>query len=254
MQSSLPLHPLVKHPWLACLWLRLVYVVIKLFFRLCCQVRIEGSEHIPSKGGVVLVSNHVSGFDTVLLPYTVLAKQGLQIIWSPAKAELFRRRLVGWVLTSLGVFPVRRGQHDRQAMRQMIAGMRTDKTMLFPEGTRSRTGGLVEAKPGVSYLAAKLGYPIVPAALAGTADKTLFQNLRHLRKTHVILKAGKPFTLPALPVKDREEALQRYTDEIMCQIAVLLPEEYRGVYKEHPRLKELLEASGTLETSGTSGT
>ena len=74
------------------LWLRLAYGAAKLFFRLCCQVHIEGSEHIPSQGGVVLVSNHISGFDTILLPYSVLAAQGMQIIWAPAKAELFRSR------------------------------------------------------------------------------------------------------------------------------------------------------------------
>ena len=90
VQSSLPLHPLLRHPWIGRLWLRLAYVVVKLCLRLCCQVHIEGSEHIPSQGGVVLVSNHISAFDTVLLPYAVLATQGMQIIWAPAKAELFR--------------------------------------------------------------------------------------------------------------------------------------------------------------------
>ena len=59
----------------------------------------RGSEHIPSQGGVVLVSNHISAFDTVLLPYSVLATQGMQIIWAPAKAELFRSRLLGYLLT-----------------------------------------------------------------------------------------------------------------------------------------------------------
>src|SRR4029434_5935235 len=90
VQSSLPLHPLFRHPWMRRLWLRLAYGAVQLFFRLCCQVHIEGSEYIPSQGGVVLVSNHVSVFDTVLLPYSVLATQGMQIIWAPAKAELFQ--------------------------------------------------------------------------------------------------------------------------------------------------------------------
>jgi len=96
VQSSLPLHPLFRHPWIARLWRRLAYGVVKLFFRLCCQVHIEGSEHIPSQGGVVLVSNHISVFDTVLLPYSVLATQGMQIIWAPAKAELFRSRILSY--------------------------------------------------------------------------------------------------------------------------------------------------------------
>ena len=145
------------------LWLRLAYGAVKLFFRLCCQVHIEGSEHIPSQGGVVLVSNHISAFDTVLLPYSVLATQGMQIIWAPAKAELFRSRLLGYLLTPLGVFPVRRGQHDRQAMRRMIAHMRTEKMMLFPEGTRSRDGRLHEGKRTVGKLIYTARPVVIPA-------------------------------------------------------------------------------------------
>jgi 1-acyl-sn-glycerol-3-phosphate acyltransferase len=56
----------------------------------------------------------------------------------------------------------------------------------------------------------------------------------------MIVKAGPAFTLPPLPQEGRDEALKEYTDEIMCHIAALLPEKYRGVYAEHLRLKELL--------------
>jgi 1-acyl-sn-glycerol-3-phosphate acyltransferase len=111
--------------------------------------------------------------------------------------------------------------------------------VIAPEGTRSRTGALIEAKPGVSYLATKLNRPIVPVALTGTEDKALFGNLKRLRRAHITVTAGPAFTLPPLPRQNRDEALQRYTDEIMCHIAALLPERYRGVYANHPRLKEL---------------
>jgi 1-acyl-sn-glycerol-3-phosphate acyltransferase len=68
------------------------------------------------------------------------------------------------------------------------------------------------------------------------------ENLKHLRRSHIVGKAGKPFTLaPIKGGQDREKVLQEQTDELMCRIAVLLPEKYRGVYAEHPRLKELLE-------------
>ncbi|MEI7845091.1 MAG: hypothetical protein WCK35_04720, partial [Chloroflexota bacterium] len=59
--------------------------------------------------------------------------------------------------------------------------------------------------------------------------------------TEVTLTAGVPFTLPPIPRENREAALQQYTDEIMCQIAAILPERYRGVYAGYPRVKELLE-------------
>jgi 1-acyl-sn-glycerol-3-phosphate acyltransferase len=114
--------------------------------------------------------------------------------------------------------------------------------VIAPEGTRSRTGALIEAKPGVSYLATKLNRPIVPVAITGTEDNNLFGNLKRLRRSRITLTAGEAFSLPSLPRENRDEVLKRYTDEIMCHIAALLPETYRGVYADHPRLKELLES------------
>jgi 1-acyl-sn-glycerol-3-phosphate acyltransferase len=99
---------------------------------------------------------------------------------------------------------------------------------------------LIEAKPGVSYLATKLNRPILPVALTGTEDEALFGNLKRFRRAHITITAGPAFTLPPLPRENRDEALKRDTDEIMCRIAAILPEKYRGFYAEHPRLKELL--------------
>jgi len=112
--------------------------------------------------------------------------------------------------------------------------------VIAPEGTRSRVGSLIEGKPGVSYLATRLGQPIIPVAIAGTEDKVIFGNLKRLRRSHIVLKAGPAFSLPPLPRENRDAVLKQYTDEIMCRIAVMLPEKNRGVYKDHPRLKELM--------------
>ena len=113
--------------------------------------------------------------------------------------------------------------------------------VIAPEGTRSLTGALNEGKPGVAYLAARSGFPVVQIAITGTADKVVIENVKRFRKSHITLTGGKPFIIPPLPNKDRDEALQKYTDEIMCQIAALLPERQRGYYKDFPRVKELLE-------------
>jgi len=223
VQSSLPLHPLFRYPWIGRLWLRLVYGVVKLFFRLCCQVHVEGSEHIPTQGGVVLVSNHISAFDTLLLPYTVLATQGVQIIWAPAKAELFRSRPLGSLLTSLGVFPVRRGQHDRQAMRRMIAHMRAEKMMLFPEGTRSPDGRLHEGKRTVGKLIYAARPVVIPAAIVGT--ERIVPHLKSLvyGRIPISVHYGKPVALQhyyAMP--DTKETAVAIMQEVMRAIASLL--------------------------------
>lgn len=223
VQSFLALHPFVKHPWVGRVWLGLVYRIVGLFFRLRCHVRIEGSEHIPTQGGVVLVSNHISTFDTILLPYSILATQGLQIVWAPAKAELFSTRLIGGVLTSFGVFPVRRGQHDRQAMRRMIAHMRTEKLMLFPEGTRSPDGRLQAGKRTVGKLIYAARPVVIPVAVMGTEHilpqvRSLFQG-----RVPVTIRYGKPLDLQhyyALP--DTKETAVAIVQEVMGAIASLL--------------------------------
>jgi 1-acyl-sn-glycerol-3-phosphate acyltransferase len=83
----------------------------------------------------------------------------------------------------------------------------------------------------------------VPVAISGTEDRLFFGNLKHLRRTSIKIVAGKSFMLPPFPKENRDEVLQKYTDEIMCRIAVMLPERNRGYYSEHPRLRELLNGS-----------
>jgi 1-acyl-sn-glycerol-3-phosphate acyltransferase len=213
-----------------------VRFLIHAVLSLITEIEVYDDKNVPSSGGFILATNHLGVLD-IVMPFYVFHRWDMFIM----VAKKWENQLwVRWLGSNLNFLYIDRFNSDLPAMRDVITRMKNGQVLVIaPEGTRSRTGALIEAKTGVSYLAAKLGYPIVPAALAGTSDKTFFNNLRHFRKTHVILRAGEPFTLPPLPAKDRDEVLQRYTDEIMCRIAVLLPEEYRGVYAEHPRLREL---------------
>jgi 1-acyl-sn-glycerol-3-phosphate acyltransferase len=114
--------------------------------------------------------------------------------------------------------------------------------VITPEGTRSKVGTLIAGKEGVSYLAAKMGFPIAPVGISGSFDSIFFGQLKKLKRPHIIVSIGPTFGLPPLPVeaREREKALTADTDEIMCRIAVLLPPEQRGVYANHLRLKQLL--------------
>ena len=93
---------------------------------------------------------------------------------------------------------------------------------------------------GVTFLAGKSGYPVLPVAVTGTEDRLIVENLKHFRRSKITATAANLLTIEIPKGKGREEALRQATDEIMCQIAALLPEKYRGVYADHPRLKELL--------------
>jgi 1-acyl-sn-glycerol-3-phosphate acyltransferase len=112
---------------------------------------------------------------------------------------------------------------------------------IAPEGTRSASGKLLEGKPGATYIAAKTGALVYPAAVIGTDDAVALPRLKRLQRAQIEVWLGEPFRVPPLPRKDKDEFLQKWTDELMCRIAVMLPEERWGYYAEHPRLKALLK-------------
>jgi 1-acyl-sn-glycerol-3-phosphate acyltransferase len=213
--------------------------LIRLLIHLIGRVEVTGYEYLPAEGNCVVATNHLGVFDVPLGIYELNRWDIFVMIgekWE--KVGLFR-----WASKYLNLIFIDRFNPDIKTLRKVISLMEENKILVIaPEGTRSRTGALIEAKPGVSYLAAKLNRPIVPVAITGTGDKVLLANLKRLRRSPITLTAGPAFTLPPLPRENRDEALKQYTDEIMCHIAAILPEKYRGVYADHPRLKELLAA------------
>jgi len=202
------------------------------------DIRVTGRENVPTTGAFVMATNHL-GFIDLAMFYYVFNRFDIFIPvaekWEPTWWGPFLARQLNFVF-------VDRFNPDLKALRRMMTLMDEGNALVIaPEGTRSRAGSLLAGRPGVAYLAARSGFPVVPVAITGTQDKVVGRNLRRLRKSAVTLTAGRPFTIPPLPKNNREESLQNATDEIMCQIAALLPPEYRGVYAEHPRLKQLLQ-------------
>ena len=211
--------------------------LIRLIFNLIAHVEVTGYENIPTQGNFVIATNHLGIVDAPLAFYALDRWDLFVLVGEKWKKKFFFR----WLGKNFNFIFIDRFNPDIKALRTVIALMDEGKNLVIaPEGTRSRTGALIEGKPGVSYLATRLGQPIVPVAIAGTEDKVIFGNLKRLRRSHITITAGKPFTLPPLPRENRDALLKQYTDEIMCHIAVMLPEKYWGVYKDHPRLKELL--------------
>lgn len=216
----------------------LIRWLIRRIFNLIARVEVSGYEHLPKGESFVIATNHLGIVDVPIAFYALDRWDMFVVIGEKWRdVGLFR-----WVGKHFNFIFIDRFNPDIKALRTIISLME-DKNILViaPEGTRSRTGALIEARPGVSYLATKLKRPIVPVAITGTEDKNLLGNLKRLRRSSVTVTAGPAFTLPPLPRQNRDEILKQYTDEIMCHIAALLPEKYRGVYADHPRLKELLE-------------
>ena len=214
--------------------------LIRLIFNLIAHVEVIGYEYLPTEGNFVIATNHLGIVDAPLAFYALDRWDLFVLVAEKWEKNPFFR----WLGKNFNFIFIDRFNPDIKALRKVIALMDEGNNLVIaPEGTRSRVGSLIEGKPGVSYLATRLGQPIIPVAISGTEDKVIFGNLKHLRRSHITLKAGPTFTLPPLPRQNRDEVLKQYTDEIMCRIAAMLPEKYWGVYKDHPRLKELL--SGT---------
>jgi 1-acyl-sn-glycerol-3-phosphate acyltransferase len=147
-------------------WVMLTVCLIGFYASVLNRLRISGTDHIPVSGGVLFASNHISGYDTVFLPWAVLRTCPLQMIWAPAKEELFRNPLLGRLFRSWGAFPVRRGR-DLRAGKHLGELLQSDKVMLFPEGTRNRDGVLGKGNRGVGKLIYEHRPAVIPTALQG---------------------------------------------------------------------------------------
>jgi 1-acyl-sn-glycerol-3-phosphate acyltransferase len=220
--------------------------LIRFLLRVLTRIEIHGRENIPASGNFIIASNHL-GLVDAFMPFHLLEHTNLFLLVGEKWEEV---AIMRWLGKRLNFIFVDRFNPDLKAIREVITRMKQGEVLVItPEGTRSKVGHLIEGKQGVSYLAAKLGYPILPAAITGSFDPLFFGQLKRLKRPHVVVTAGPTFQLPALPSESqgRSEALRVDTDEIMCRIAALLPPEYRGFYADHPRLKELL---GEEATSG----
>ena len=211
--------------------------LIRVIFNLIARVEVRGYENLPQGSSFVIATNHLGIVDVPIAFYALKRWDMFVVIGEKWRdVGLFR-----WVGKHFNFIFIDRYNPDVKALRKIISLMKENNILVIaPEGTRSHTGALIEAKSGVSYLATKLDRPIVPVGITGTEDKNIVSNLKRFRRSHIKLTAGEAFTLPSLPRENRDEVLKGYTDEIMCRIAALLPEKYRGVYADHPRLKELL--------------
>ncbi|MCZ2128275.1 MAG: 1-acyl-sn-glycerol-3-phosphate acyltransferase [Anaerolineales bacterium] len=211
---------------------------IRFVINLIARVDVSGYENLPAKGGFVIATNHL-GFLDAPLAFYALDDWNLFI---PIAEKWKTHPFLHWMGERLELIFIDRFNPDLKSMREMIRRMEEGQTLVIaPEGTRARDEKMAQGKPGVAYLAAKMGWTIVPVALSGTEDRVVIQNLKRLKRSSIKLVAGKPFTLPPFPKENRDEILQEYADVIMCHIAALLPEHYRGYYAEHPTLKELLK-------------
>ena len=186
------------------------YPLLRAFF----GFRVTGAESFPETGGVIVAPNHTSNYDPVLVG--IACPRQLAFL---AKIELFRNPALRMLFHRVGAIPLHRGAADSGALRAAVDVLNSGRPLLlFPEGTRSKTGELQRGRRGVGMLAVRSGTPILPVYLSGS-----FHMLRNLFKRRVSIHFGSPidaglYLSPRISVK---ELYRRIGDDTMARIKEL---------------------------------
>jgi 1-acyl-sn-glycerol-3-phosphate acyltransferase len=198
--------------------------VVRAALRAAADVRVTGMEHCPprSNGGLILASNHLAVTDIPLIG-----------AWCPravlffSKSEVRDWPVVGGIGQAYGQIFARRGEADRQAIRETLACLAAGQVVgIFPEGHRSRGAGVLPAQPGIALLAARSGVPVLPVAVTGSDE--IGKRLRP-RVTVTVGPAFDPLAV-ARAEHGGQAGHQEVADAIMRRVAALLPPAARGVY------------------------
>jgi 1-acyl-sn-glycerol-3-phosphate acyltransferase len=207
---------------------RMLNATFKGLTSLMCRVEAEQLKRVPTRGPLILVSNHINFLEIPII-YT-----RLQIscpLTGFAKAETWDNPIMGRIFDIWGVIPIHRGQADLTAIKRGLAVLQQGHIVaVTPEGTRSNHGQLLRGHPGVVVLALLSGAPVLPVVHYG--HEKYRQDFSRLRRSDFNVVVGKPFLLDSHGIKVTSDVRQQMTNEIMYQLAALLPERYRGAYAD----------------------
>ncbi len=135
----------------------IVLFLIRLWFR----IEVRGRENLPKEGGYIVIANHQRLIDPIIVTEAVIVKLSIM-----AKKELFKNKFLGAAFSSLGAFPVDRGKGDMSAIETAENNLKNKEVLLiFPEGTRSKTGELLRFKNGGALVALETGADVLPVVI-----------------------------------------------------------------------------------------
>lgn len=216
---------------------KFLFHIIRGVLRIFARVRAEGVQSVPLQGGAMLAVNHLSRLDAPLIFIHIDRQDLTGIVANKYKSYPFIR----WLVNIVNGIWIDRENPEPRAIREAIQFLHNGGMLgIAPEGTRSKEACLIEGKMGVAYLATKANVPIIPVGIWGTETGAI--KMLTLQRPFLNIRFGTAFTLPPLNRVTRDADLKHNSDEIMCQIAALLPEQYQGVYQGNPRILEIQTA------------
>jgi 1-acyl-sn-glycerol-3-phosphate acyltransferase len=206
-------------------WYHTVRRIFGFLLNLLFRIEVSGAENVPLQGEVILATNHLHWLDPPVL--LVAIPQREVIIFAASKYR--KKFFAGWLINSMGGIFVRREEVDRQAIEESLRVLAAGGLLgVAPEGSRSKTGGLQRAPTGLAYIAHKSGAPVLPVVVYGLENAGA--EWKRLRRPHVSVAIGEPFTLPPVQGTRKSQQLAANTEMVMRRLAALLPPRYRGVY------------------------
>lgn len=208
--------------------------LIRVALHVACRVDAAELEKIPARGPAIMVTNHTTNWEGPIY-YVLLGKRPRTAL---GKEELWRHPVTRFFMQLWSIIPLNRRGTDRRALSRARRALERGYLLgIAPEGTRSSSGTLQRGRPGAAMIATAARVPLIPMVQWGIQD--LGKNVRRFRRTALHVRVGTPFYLGVpegseLGTRD----LRRMADEIMYQLAVLLPEEFRGFYRDLSAMTE----------------
>ncbi len=200
----------------------------KLGLDVMCRIDAKEIKKVPLKGPLITYTNHTGMVEAPILYTQLQPREKLSAI---AKVETWDNWFLNWVFTLWEIIPIRRGEADMVAMRKALDVLKNGFILgISPEGTRSREGKLLRAHGGVAMIGLHSGAPLQPIAHWG--GENFGSNVKHFKRTNFSIRVGPIFYLDAHGERVTKEIRQQMADEMMYQLAKLLPEEYRGEYSD----------------------
>lgn len=173
--------------------LNLVKLTARIYFKICYNFKVEGLENIPKTGALIIAGNHLSNADPPAIGgFAGLVRDSRFV----AKKELFAIPVLGWFFRRSGYIPVDRARTigDFGALKEVVHALeKGESVVMFPEGTRSKTGKPQKPKSGIGFLVYKTGAPVLPVKIEGTFGwpwvrkiRVKFGTVMHLQKDETL--------------------------------------------------------------------